>query len=394
VLINKTQPKNKIMETNKNQATPHATATAAPTLASSLFHEAYDMGDFVLKQRRLGRLAKGRAVFPIYRELRLSACGEIEVLFDKLALVGDWQAERIDEQHVVLETASGDVLISLEARRKQDYSSYWAYIWASGVDAAEAAKARILELVGTDRITEPMFAVDWFFLTGRGNLESVAIEEKLDAPLNDLAYPEIHDGVTAFVQRFLDADESVLVLQGPPGTGKSRLIRAILGEMSRRKGEHARALYTGDKRTMENDEIFVRFITGWEDAFVIEDADHLLKPRCDGNEHVHRFLTIADGVVRSQGRKIIFSTNLPNVGDLDDALVRPGRCFARLYVRELMEAEAVAFVYDVLKDTARTRIVTSSLFTNGEKKTRSLAEIYKAMKTTPAIAPQPLAVAA
>jgi ATP-dependent 26S proteasome regulatory subunit len=27
-------------------------------------------------------------------------------------------------------------------------------------------------------------------------------------------------------------------------------------------------------------------------------------------------------------RKIIFSTNLPNVGDLDDALVRPGRCFA------------------------------------------------------------------
>jgi hypothetical protein len=29
-------------------------------------------------------------------------------------------------------------------------------------------------------------------------------------------------------------------------------------------------------------------------------------------------------VVRSQGRKIIFSTNLPNVGDLDEALIRPG----------------------------------------------------------------------
>ncbi len=374
------------MKTNNNQV--------APRLASSLFHEAYDMGDFVLKQRRLGRLAKDHAVFPIYRELRFSARGEIEVLFDKLALAGYWQAERIDEQHIVLETANGEVLISLEARRKQDYASYWAYIWAGGVDVAEAAKAHILELVGADRITEPMFAVDWFFLTGRGNLESVAIEEKLDAPLNDLAYPEIREGVTAFVQRFLDADESVLVLQGPPGTGKSRLIRAILGEMSRRKDQHARALYTGDKRAMENDEIFVRFITGWEDAFVIEDADHLLKPRCDGNEHVHRFLTIADGVVRSQGRKIIFSTNLPNVGDLDDALVRPGRCFARVYVRELVEAEAAAFVYDVLQDTVRTRGVIAKLFTLGEKKARSLAEIYKAIKTTPAPAPQPMAVAA
>jgi hypothetical protein len=375
-----------IMETNKHQATPQ--------LSTSLFHEAYDMGDFVLKQRRLGRLAKGHAVFPIYRALRFSARGEIEVLFDKLALAGDWQAERIDEQHMVLETAHGDVLISLEARRKQEYSSYWAYIWASTVEAAEGAKARILELVGTSRITEPMFAVDWFFLTGRGNLESVAIEEKLDAPLNNLAYPEIREGVAEFVNRFLDSDETVLVLQGPPGTGKSRLIRAILGEMSRRKNEHARALYTGDKRAMENDEIFVRFITGWEDAFVIEDADHLLKPRCDGNEHVHRFLTIADGVVRSQGRKIIFSTNLPNVGDLDDALVRPGRCFARVYVRELVEAEVKAFVANMTQDATRTRAVMAQLFVNGEKKSRSLAEIYKALKSAPEFSPKPLAVAA
>jgi hypothetical protein len=32
-------------------------------------------------------------------------------------------------------------------------------------------------------------------------------------------------------------------------------------------------------------------ITRLQDAFVIEDADHLLKPRSDGNEHLHRFLT-------------------------------------------------------------------------------------------------------
>jgi len=35
-----------------------------------------------------------------------------------------------------------------------------------------------------------------------------------------------------------------------------------------------------------------------------------------------------DPVVRAQGRKIIFTTKLPNIGDIDEALVRPGRCFA------------------------------------------------------------------
>jgi hypothetical protein len=45
-------------------------------------------------------------------------------------------------------------------------------------------------------------------------------------------------------------------------------------------------------------------------------------------------------VVRAQGRKIIFTTNLPNVGDIDEALVRPGRCFATVRTRALERREA------------------------------------------------------
>jgi hypothetical protein len=44
----------------------------------------------------------------------------------------------------------------------------------------------------------------------------------------------------------------------------------------------------------------LRFITGSQHTFVVEDADHLLRPRAKGNENLHRFLAIADGVVRSQ----------------------------------------------------------------------------------------------
>ena len=54
---------------------------------------------------------------------------------------------------------------------------------------------------------------------------------------------------------------------------------------------------------MENDEIFVEFITGAHDAFVIEDADHVLAARADGNADLHRFLAVADGVVRALERE-------------------------------------------------------------------------------------------
>ena len=80
--------------------------------------------------------------------------------------------------------------------------------------------------------------------------------------------------------------------------------------------EHAVALYSGDKSVWEADEIFVDFITGEHDAFLIEDADHLITSRAQGNQSLHRFLNISDGIAQAQGRKIIFSTNLPNIRDL------------------------------------------------------------------------------
>jgi len=61
--------------------------------------------------------------------------------------------------------------------------------------------------------------------------------------------------------------------------------------------------------------------------FVVEDADHLMSLARRATSTCNRFLTIADGGgALGRARKIIFRTILPNVGDLDDALIRPGRC--------------------------------------------------------------------
>lgn len=346
-------------------------------LNTSLGMDLWDFADLALKARFAEALSNGVTRYPIHRVLRFAARLELEQFFDALALRKDWSAQRLDSSSMILD--AGDLFISAHGSRKSDYCSCHFGIWAATAEVAEAAKTTILDAAGDSRITEPMFSIDWQFLTSKGELQSASIEELANDVIYDDAYPEIADGVNAFINRYLDADETVLVLQGPPGTGKTRLIRAILGRMSRRKGHDAQALYTGDKKALESDEIFVKFITGWEDAFVVEDADHILRPRTDGNEHLHRFLTIADGVVRSQGRKIIFSTNLPNVGDLDDALIRPGRCFARLYVRELTLAEAVKLLRTLVPDEQVANAVAETIRVSGQN-TFSLAEIYGAIR--------------
>lgn len=344
---------------------------------SGISYDTWVFSELIIKSRFTEALNEGISRYPIYRELRFAARVDLEVLFDKIALNPAWRAQRLNTRSMLLDTDS--FFISASGGRTGDYSSCSFSIWADSPERAEDAKKTILNHVGSARIEEPMFSIDWHFLTSRQELESAEIEELANDILYDEAYPVLKDGVFDFISRFIEAEETVLVLQGSPGTGKTRLIRAILGEISRRKNGEVHALYTGDMKALESDEIFVKFITGWDDVFVVEDADHLLKPRAAGNENLHRFLSIADGVVRAQGRKIIFSTNLPNVGDLDDALIRPGRCFARIMSRELNSEEARRLLSRLCSDQGVEKAQVEETLAQAGKTKYSLAEIYKAV---------------
>jgi ATP-dependent 26S proteasome regulatory subunit len=44
--------------------------------------------------------------------------------------------------------------------------------------------------------------------------------------------------------------------------------------------------------------------------------------------------------VTTKGKKLIFSTNLPSIRDIDSALVRPGRCFDIVNFDTLTQSEA------------------------------------------------------
>ncbi len=333
--------------------------------------------DLIVKDRSARAMHEGVKRYPIFRQHRMAARVELEAYFDAIALDPSWRAERMHLESLVID---GDgIFVAAYGTRKLEYCSCTFNIWATDVARANEVRARLDALAGPVLITEPRFIIDWHFRSGT-DTDSAEIEELANDELVDAAYPEVPGGVRQFIARYIEATETVLVLQGPPGTGKTRLIRAILGALSARKGEPAQALYTGDMKVMENDEMFVKFITGYHDAFVVEDADHMLKPRADGNQHLHRFLTIADGVVRAQGRKIIFSTNLPNVGDLDEALIRPGRCYARLNIRALKPDEAKALVGQMAGGNPLALERGLQALAARDSRSHSLAEVYRCMQ--------------
>lgn len=339
-------------------------------------HDFYDLGEAVFKTRAIQAFENVATRYPIHRLVRCAVPRRLVDVFDDLAMNAGLAAQRLDSGTLLLDGPG--VFVHADGKRKADYCSCTFNVWADSKERARNARALLLQAVGERHLPEEMFVVAWNFCNSRGVLSECSFEELAKETLLDEAYPALGEPVCNFVQRYLQADETVLILQGPPGTGKTRLVRCILGAMSRRKGDSAQVMYTADKRALENDEIFVDFITGVHDAFVIEDADHMLMARTNGNHDLHRFLAIADGVVRAQRRKIIFTTNLPNIRDLDEALLRPGRCFAVAHTRLLGGEEASRLVERLCgSDSERQGAARARLAEVGMRSV-SVAQVYRA----------------
>jgi hypothetical protein len=294
------------------------------------------------------------------------------------------------------EAGNRDYCISYFISSKPRYSSVHFTIYAKDFDVAKEIKAKLVDLFADKKIDGIIFGIRWCF-AGGGGMQEAESEEIFEDVLHDEAYPDIvneYGSLEEFVKRYIKSDESILILQGPPGTGKTRLIRLLLARLTNtgmvddvsenRNTSSDDVLYTGDSKLFESDGLFARFIIGDERALVVEDADYVLESRAKGNKDIHRFLTTSDGLISSTGRKIIFSTNLPNLNDVDEALTRPGRCFARLSVRTLDLTEAVRLLAKLMSTdvTQAEQRLRARIGKVGKKEMYSLAEIYKASKNT------------
>lgn len=174
--------------------------------------------------------------------------------------------------------------------------------------------------------------IEWYY-TADG--ESVTIKVANDLLPCDEMYPWMKVPLTTYYNNFMNSNSSILLLLGPPGTGKTSWIKGLLYETKNN------GIVTYDPEILKRDYVFANFISGEANVMVIEDADVFLKSReGHGNDLMHKFLNIGSGLISSAKKKIIFSTNLSNIRDVDEALVRPGRCYDVMQFRNLTLTEA------------------------------------------------------
>jgi len=177
----------------------------------------------------------------------------------------------------------------------------------------------------------------WFYYS-HPKVRNVYITEEINDLFIKEAYPYLD--ADTMIDAYLESDEPVLILIGPPGTGKTRLIRYLLRKRYDKDGS-VKVAFTSDQYVIENSEIFMNFLLEDFTTLVIEDIDYHLRPRKDGNAAMYNFLTASNSIVTNyfKKKKIILSTNLPDVKNIDEALLRPGRCFDIIETRSLVTEE-------------------------------------------------------
>jgi G3E family GTPase len=201
-----------------------------------------------------------------------------------------------------------------------------------------------VELVGDEQFVESyekQFEKDFEFVTNQIEWIYAQDGSSMEVPLQhdrmplDEMYPFLEgQKLGEYYDNFMKSNASILLLIGPPGTGKTTFIRGLLQHTS------SSAIVTYDAGILEKDYVFANFIEGDKSVMVMEDADMFLKSRKEGNTMMHKFLNVGDGLVTTRNKKMIFSTNLPSINDIDPALVRPGRCYDILHFGELTQGEA------------------------------------------------------
>ena len=172
----------------------------------------------------------------------------------------------------------------------------------------------------------------------RPNITTLPI--KAPGMYNPLAYPSIGESLDDFVKGYVESSSNILLMYSPPGTGKTTLLKHLL-EATRES-----CLITYSEEIKNMDSLFAYFLTSNEKFLIIEDADNYLTARDkDANNHsMKKLLNITDGLTSNPDKKVIFTTNLPTLNQVDSALLRPGRCYKALYFPYLTYDQASAFL--------------------------------------------------
>ena len=288
----------------------------------------YDPSDYLEAEILLNRrFSQGLSTYS--QTLHLGNCTASDVLaYVSSLLPGSLSIQGTGEECTVSHIVTAD-----ESR------SCWVSISKAGEMITVTVKGdghivnKVANSVSSQFARSPVY-VKWVY-GGEGESTKLPLDQSCIP--QTLFYPQLGtESLDSYYDRFAVSRSNVLVLFGPPGTGKTSFIKGFL----LRSGLNALISY--DPSILEKDGIFASFLSGRENVMVLEDADNFLGARSKGNTVMHRFLNVGDGLISTSTKKIIFTTNLPSIKDVDEALLRPGRCFDVMRFGKLSPEQATA----------------------------------------------------
>lgn len=346
-----------------------------------------------IKDKILQKLENVDVQFPYNTKIQFNTTIDANELIDKIistyqstddkkvmcySLIGTKMALFYDD------TAQEYTQVTIDTSNKDGYFTNAFYIMSNKKRVMAELDTLITNECKEFTLQYSTFNVRWYF-KGSQSIEFAWFEEPVIDKINPLAYPSIPD-LDKFVDNYINSKESVLVLKGEPGVGKTTLIRYIISKCNRDEPKECiietpfgyesvedgvEVFYTADTDVLESDEMFINFAMTSNAVMVLEDIDLHLTSRSDGNVFMYKLLSASDGLVKNVNRKIIISTNLSSNAEIDDALIRKGRCYAVVDVKPLDTQQAKDFLKE--HDTAKYNLIDKN------KKPQAhytLAELY------------------